>query len=560
MRRLVPIAMLVCAGALAAAPAAHAVDAAPAAPDQVLVRYEPDSAPVERADARAEVGAKGEKPAGVPGWSLLRVKRGTVEAAASALEASDAVAQAQPNYRYHATMTPNDPMFGALWGLVNHGQPVLGNEGLPGADIRASQAWDITAGGPSGTVAVVDTGVDLNHPDLRGAGWVNPGESGNGRETNRVDDDHDGFVDDWQGWDWVGWDSSPVDEDGHGTHVAGSIAARGNNGVGVVGVAWRSSVMPLRVLDAGGSGWTSDIAAAFSYAAAHGVRVVNASLGGPGADPMLREAIANAPNTLFVVAAGNEGESNDSKPEYPCAYPEANIVCVASTDASDRLSTFSNWGAGSVDVAAPGESILSTLAGGGYGYMDGTSMATPQVSGVASLVLSAHPDDTASQLRAALLGGADHPGLGRPLSSGGRVNAYGAVTFGTPAATGVPTPARAPATTLSLPSSARLAKLLGRGVPVRCKLDEAGTCALELRVGARDRKRLAMRASVLASARASLGAAGAATLRLRLRGANATRIRSALRRSARVRLDVRVVAADSAGHQTRLARRLAVRR
>jgi subtilisin family serine protease len=319
--------------------------------------------------------------------------------------------------------------------------------------------------------------------------------------------------------------------------------------------------MPLRVLDAGGSGWTSDIAGAFSYAAARGVRVVNASLGGPGSDPMLEEAIANAPNTLFVVAAGNDAESDDTDPQYPCAYPEPNIVCVASTDATDHVSAFSNWGSASVDIAAPGESILSTLAGGGYGYMDGTSMAAPQVSGVASLVLAAHPDDTASQLRAAVLGGADHPVLGRPLSSGGRVNAYGAVTFGAPRAGAAPTPAKAPAAKLSLPSSARLAKLLGRGVPARCKLDEAGTCALELRVGARDRKRLAMRASsVLASARASLGGAGAATLRLRLRGANAARIRSALRRRARVRLDVQVVAADGAGNQTRLARRLAVRR
>jgi subtilisin family serine protease len=205
-------------------------------------------------------------------------------------------------------------------------------------------------------VAVVDTGVAYDHPDLAANVWSNATET-----TNGVDDDGNGYVDDVRGWDWSDDDNDVEDLNGHGTHVAGTIGARANDGTGVTGVASEVSIMPLRVLDAAGSGTTSDIIEAFAYASAAGADVVNASLGGPEYSQAMSDVIAGSPETLFVVAAGNDGSDNQAAPSYPCNYSATNLICVAATDNSDRLASFSNYGSTAVDLGAPGVGILSTV-------------------------------------------------------------------------------------------------------------------------------------------------------------------------------------------------------
>ncbi|MQB00852.1 MAG: S8 family serine peptidase [Actinobacteria bacterium] len=331
----------------------------PYAPGEVLVKYEPGTRAAERANVRAQMGARLERRLTIPGLELVKV-RGGARAAAAAFERRPQVEYAEPNFRFDATAIPNDPLFDRLWGLQNTGQTVDGTSGTPDADIDAPEAWDIAQGDESVIVAVVDTGVAYDHPDLAPNLYVNPGESGPG-EPNDDDDDDNGFVDDARGWDWIDDDNDPYDLNGHGTHVAGTIGAEGDNGLGVTGVNWEVSLMPLRVLGPDGSGHTADIVDAFAYAGANGAQVVNASLGGPSRSKAMANAIAAASGMLFVVAAGNEGSDNDSDPTYPCNYAASNLVCVAATDGNDELASFSNYGADSVDLAAPGTDILSTV-------------------------------------------------------------------------------------------------------------------------------------------------------------------------------------------------------
>ena len=315
-----------------------------------------------------------------------------------------------------ASLTPNDPSLPDEWGLD---QP-------SDADIDAKTAWNTTTGSPSVTVAVIDSGIDLDHPDLAANIWTNPGEiAGNG-----IDDDGDGYVDDVHGWDFVDDDNLPDDQYGHGTHVAGTVAAAGNNGIGVVGVAYTSTVMPLRILDANGAGYVSDAIRALDFAARHGIRISNNSWGYVGgASQVLSDAIEAAGDAgqLVVVASGNQGADIDQVPDYPAAYDLPNILTVAATDQDDQLALFSNVGAIAVDIAAPGDGILSTVPSG-YGYSSGTSMASPHVAGVAALVLSVHPTWTTAQIRDRILQTA------RPIASlegvvatGGMVNAAAAV-------------------------------------------------------------------------------------------------------------------------------------
>jgi subtilisin family serine protease len=279
------------------------------------------------------------------------------------------VAYAEPNGVWRSQATPNDPHLSKLWGLHNTGQAVRGVVGTADADIDATEAWDFTTGSSNVVVAVVDSGIQYGHPDLAPNIWANPGESGSGKETNGIDDDGNGYVDDWRGWDWTSGselvpgsgDNDPLDLNGHGTHVAGTIGARGNDAYGVAGVSWDVKLMPLRVLDRDGVGEFWSAAKAFAYAGQKGAHVVNASLGGDGAPQVVSDAIASAPNTLFVVAAGNDASNNDATPQYPCAYTHSNIVCVAASTSHDELSSFSNWGATSVDLAAPGSNVLSTF-------------------------------------------------------------------------------------------------------------------------------------------------------------------------------------------------------
>lgn len=404
------------------APVATTVRSAPAVPGVVLV------APVAGAD-RGDLGsvtqALGARPTGpVPGtraYSFELPDAVPVGAAVRRYERHPDVAYAEPDYLVAPTspLTPDDPSYPQLWGLNNTGQ----TGGVADADIDAPEAWAATVGSASTVVAVIDEGVQISHPDLRDNVWTNPGEIAG----NAVDDDENGYVDDVHGWDFYSDDASVYDgiEDDHGTHVAGTIAATGGNGEGITGVAWRAQVMPLKFLGPDG-GSVSDAAAALDYAVANGASISNNSWGGAEYSRTLRDAIARAGSAghLFVAAAGNDGLDLATTPSYPAAYDLPNIISVAATDHADRLASFSNYGSTSVDLGAPGVGILSTLPNGGYGRYSGTSMAAPQVTGVAALLLSADPTLELAELRSRILTTVDPvPSLVGRVATGGRLNA-----------------------------------------------------------------------------------------------------------------------------------------
>ena len=330
-------------------------------PGEIVVSYRPSASRTDRGELRDAAGARVVSPLALARTEVVSVARGEVDKAIAALESSPDVAFAEPNYYVRTSALPNDPRLDQLWGLENTGQSVSGFAGTADADIDAPEAWEITKGSHAVTVAIVDTGVAFDHPDLAANMWTNPGETGSGKATNGTDDDRNGFKDDWRGWDWIGSDNTPRDFFGHGTHVAGIVGATGNDSYGGVGVNWSVSLMPLRVLDSEGVGTTADVAAAIAYAAANGADIVNLSLGGPDFSLAVQTAIGNAPGVLVVAAAGNEASNNDVTGSYPCNYPLTNIVCVAASDSLDQLAGYSNYGAASVDLAAPGSRILSTV-------------------------------------------------------------------------------------------------------------------------------------------------------------------------------------------------------
>jgi subtilisin family serine protease len=322
--------------------------------------------------------------------------------------------------------TANDPYYAAghLWGLNNTGQ----SGGLADADIDAPEAWDLARGNGSTVVGVIDSGVDYNHPDLAANIWTNPGEvPGDG-----LDNDANGYVDDVRGWDFANRDNNPMDDNGHGTHVAGTIAGAGNNGVGVTGVNWNARIVPLKFMNSGGTGYLSDAVAAINYATALkqrgvNIRVTNNSWAGGAYSSTLYDAIRrhNDAGVMFVAAAGNNGQNVDTALSYPSAYNLPNVVAVAATDRSDVLGSFSNYGATQVDLAAPGVSITSTARGGGYATMSGTSMAAPHVAGAAALGWAYSPGATVQGVRDALLAGVDKPAaLAGKVATGGRLNAF----------------------------------------------------------------------------------------------------------------------------------------
>ncbi len=342
-------------------------------------------------------------------------------------EDSPGVEYAEPDFLLQPTVSPNDPSSPKLYGMNNTGQ----SGGTPDAEIDAKEAWDTTTGAPGTVVAVVDEGVDANHPDLKGNIWVNTDEvPGNG-----VDDDRNGYVDDVNGYDFAHDDASvydAADGDDHGTHVAGTIAAQGNNGIGVAGVNWRASIMVCKFMGANG-GYTSDAVEAINYAVVNGAKISSNSWGGVGSSLTLQQAISKADSAghLFVAAAGNNGSNNDTTPSYPAAYNNANIIAVAATDDRDALASFSNFGASTVDLAAPGVNILSTLPGNRYGSYNGTSMATPHVAGVAALIKSNSPTLDDAQIKSRILQSVDKKANLQGVSvTGGRLNASGALGVG----------------------------------------------------------------------------------------------------------------------------------
>jgi subtilisin family serine protease len=419
-------------------------------PGELVVGFEDQASDAEQRRAVQRAGGRiDETVDSIDGVVVSPRGSRTTDQVAALLSDADPVEFVEPNYVLKHFRTPNDPAFDRLWGLDNTGQ--LG--GTPGADVNATSAWDVATGG-NVTVAVVDTGIDYTHPDLSRNMWRNPAELPNG-----ADDDNNGFVDDIYGADFKNDDADPNDDSSHGTHVAGIIGAEGNNGIGGVGVDWNVHLMALKFLDNNGSGNTANAAEAIDYAVKAGARVINASWGGPAFSFALYKAIRNAGNqgVLVVAAAGNEGANSDSEPEYPASYDLPNVISVAATDAGDGLVDFSNYGARSVDLAAPGDDIYSTVPKfanpSGYAYFSGTSMATPFVSGAAALYLAHAPSATTTQVRDALLGSVDRlPSLAGKTVTGGRLNVGRALGAGE----APPAPAAQPSGDSIAPSPFRL--------------------------------------------------------------------------------------------------------
>lgn len=321
---------------------------------------------------------------------------------------------------------PND-LDPQLWGLNNEGQ----TGGKADADIDAPEAWNIAVGNNDGgpVIAVIDTGIDYSHSDLKNNIWTNPGEiAGDG-----LDNDSNGYIDDVHGYDFCNKDGDPMDDHGHGTHCAGTIAAEGNNGLGVVGVNWKAKVMPIKFLSASGSGSTADAVESLLYATKMGVKITSNSWSGGAYSQALKDTIDAFPG-LFIAAAGNAGTDNDREPRYPGSYDSPNIIAVAATDSSDRFAYFSCYGKKSVDLAAPGAKIYSTVPKDQYGNKSGTSMATPHVAGAAGLIWSKYPELTAGEVKERLLNSVDKiPGFEEKMVSGGRLNVYNAIKDPPPA-------------------------------------------------------------------------------------------------------------------------------
>ncbi|MBA2726016.1 MAG: S8 family serine peptidase, partial [Actinobacteria bacterium] len=334
---------------------------APFVPGQLLVGFKPSASRAARREALDEIGGRILHGTDLPDIELVDLgAHKNIEKAQAKLEKQGAVGYAEPNHIYSASASfPSDKSFPNQWAFDNTGQTIGSSTGTSDADIDAPEAWDSSTGGEV-TVAVIDSGVAFDHPDLSTNLWSNPGEAG-AKATNGIDDDNNGFVDDNLGWDFVQNDNRPLDQNGHGTHVAGTIGAQGNNGVGVAGAAWDVRLMSVRALGPQGDGTTTEIIAAIRYAVSNGADIINLSLGGPGSSQTFGQAIADSPQTLFVVAAGNEGANNDTTPSYPCNYTSLNIICVAATTQTDALASFSNYGATRVDLGAPGTQIISTV-------------------------------------------------------------------------------------------------------------------------------------------------------------------------------------------------------
>jgi parallel beta-helix repeat protein len=325
---------------------------------------------------------------------------------------------AEPNYIYQLYNVPDDPYFNNQWGL---NQP---ND----FDIDATEAWDIETGDSDVTVAIIDSGVDYNHPDLKDNIWVNENEIPN----NRLDDDGNGFIDDVRGWDFVNNDSNPLDDNGHGTHCAGIVGAKGNNGIGVSGVCWDVSIMPVKCFDK--SGTSRDAANGIIYASDNGADVISMSWGSYGFSNLLNDVVqyAYSKGVVLVAAAGN---SNTNIVHYPSGYEH--VISVAASNMTDRKTAFSNYGF-SVDVSAPGEKILSTMPTykvtlneernyrQNYEYLGGTSMACPHVAGVAALLLSNNNNLTPDMITTILVNTADKINL-RNYYLDGSINAYHAL-------------------------------------------------------------------------------------------------------------------------------------
>jgi subtilisin family serine protease/methionine-rich copper-binding protein CopC len=403
-----------------------------------------------------KLGYEGDFPEGVRG-NIALILRGEISFEQKARNAMAAGAKAVIFYNNVAqelevatlgTPDPSWPPAFILSGRNGNALKALGqvtatmviSGSLPDADIDAPEAWEINTGSRDILVAVLDTGVFYPHPDLAANMWTNPGESGldaDGldKSTNGLDDDGNGYIDDLRGWDFVNNDNDPMDDNFHGTHCAGTIGAVGNNGLGVAGVCWEVSLVGLKFLGANGGGALSDAVEAVFYSNTLGgdaqKKITSNSWGGGPYTQTLADAIAaaNEKEILFIAAAGNADSNNDITPTYPTNYDFPNVISVAATDPNDELAGFSNFGATTVDLAAPGVQTFSTFPGGAYAPISGTSMATPHVAGTAALLWSFSPELTPAEIKSAILGSVDPlPALADKCTTGGRLNAFKALS------------------------------------------------------------------------------------------------------------------------------------
>lgn len=409
---------------------------APFVPGEVLVKVKPGL--MGRFLAKKSLLGAEVKKEVIGKYLLLKSNAKSTNVLVNELESLPEVQFAEPNYIYTTGSfegsSPVDPMYGKLWGLKNTGtnEPDRngGNSGTPGvvgADVDAEKAWSITRGSRKVVVAVIDTGIDYNHPDLKNQMWVNDKEvAGNG-----VDDDGNGYVDDIHGWNAEKDNGNPMDGNAHGTHCAGTIGAEHNNGQGVSGVMSDVRLMAIKFLSDAGSGSLADAVEAIDYATKMNVDVMSNSWGGGGYSQALFDSITAAKNKgiVFVAAAGNDSSNNDSRPSYPASYQVDNVISVASHTAQDTLSTFSNFGKRSVHVAAPGSNILSSTPGNTYKVFSGTSMATPHVSGVVGLLISEMGRQPVKALRDRLMATTvPEAAYRKTTQGGGRVSAYNFLT------------------------------------------------------------------------------------------------------------------------------------
>lgn len=409
---------------------------------EVLVKFAREPLAAERLDLERQLDADENEAVG----SGRRIRSRSLDVAAlqSSLRAHPGVVYAEPNYIRRAVVTPNDPRFSNLWGLSNVGQVVNGHTGIAAADIHAASAWTIATGSRANVVTVIDTGVDYTHQDLSANVWSAPAPftvTIAGIALTCAVGTH--------GFNAILRTCDPMDDNNHGSHVAGTIGGGGNNGLGVTGINWNASIMAAKFLDATGTGSTSDAInaiefaiqakSAFAASAAANVRVLSNSWGGGGFSQGLLDEInkANTNGMLFVAAAGNSGSNNDLTPSYPASFNAPNVVSVAATNNSDQLASFSNFGT-SVHLAAPGVDILSTTIGNGYQFFSGTSMATPHVSGAAMLMLSKCALSVAN-LKAAIVNNVDVlASLNGRVGTSGRLNVDRALRSCASAATTAP--------------------------------------------------------------------------------------------------------------------------
>jgi subtilisin family serine protease len=394
-------------------------------PDELLIKFAPSQDALQAVSKIAAGGAKVVESLGDQGWKRVRISPGmSADDAIAQYRKLDGVTAVQRNFYYRLLLTPNDPQF------VSAGMYGLGK-------ISAPLAWDTTSGSSAVVVANIDTGAKYNHEDLAANMWTNPGET-NG---NGIDDDGNGFVDDYYGYDFFFNDPDPLDEHGHGTHTSGTIGAVGNNMLGVVGVNWNVKIMTIKIYDNDGLGTTSAMLInAYNYVRLMkergiNIRVTNNSYGGCdeacGYDQATKDALdaMGDAGILNVFAAGNDARNTDLNPAYPASYTSPTVVSVANSTSTDTRAGSSNWGIVTVDLAAPGSGILSTIrTATNYGSMSGTSMASPHVAGAAALLVAHNPNLTPASLKATLLNNVDVlANWNGVVKTGGRLNVAAAL-------------------------------------------------------------------------------------------------------------------------------------